>query len=224
MHAVAALGRELHHLGVGQLLDELLALVVVVELAQPLAHLRRGCAGLELAVELAAELARGPSQMGLQDLPDVHPRGHAQRIEHDIDRRPVLGPRHVFFGQDAREHALVAVAPRHLVAHLQAALDRDEDLDHLDHARRQFVARRAAARLLGAVRRRHRVDVRVASRPPPPRRRGRRFRCSTRSCPQSGGGSSSSSSVVSASPFGQQHAAVVRRSRARPASCRPARA
>ena len=42
--------------------------------------------------------------------------------------------------QDARDHALVAVAARHLVAGLDLALHRDEDLDHLHHAGRQLVA------------------------------------------------------------------------------------
>ena len=40
---------------------------------------------------------------------------------------------------DARDHALVAVTAGHLVARLDLALGRDEDLDHLHHARRQFV-------------------------------------------------------------------------------------
>ncbi len=38
------------------------------------------------------------------------------------------------------DDALVAVTAGHLVARLQLALHRHEDLDHLHHARRQFVA------------------------------------------------------------------------------------
>ena len=128
-------------LGFVELLDQFLMLFLGIELAQPLAQLRRRHPVLRLVMELAAQLARRPAQMGFENLPDVHPRGHAQRIEHDVDRRAVFEPRHVFFGQDPREHALVAVPPGHLVADLEPPFDRDEHLDHLDHARRQFVAR-----------------------------------------------------------------------------------
>ena len=78
--------------------------------------------------------------MGLQDLADVHPRRHAQRVEHDVDRRAVLEMRHVLDRRDLRDHALVAVPAGHLVARLQLALHRDEHLDHLEHAGRQLVA------------------------------------------------------------------------------------
>ncbi len=65
---------------------------------------------------------------------------HAQRVEHDVDRRAVLEVRHVLDRHDLRDDALVAVPAGHLVARLQLALHRDEDLDHLHHARRQLVA------------------------------------------------------------------------------------
>jgi hypothetical protein len=54
--------------------------------------------------------------------------------------RAVLEERHVLDRNDLRHHALVAVTARHLVAGLDLALHRDEDLDHLHHAGRQFVA------------------------------------------------------------------------------------
>ena len=78
--------------------------------------------------------------MHLENLPHVHPRRHTQRVEHDVDRRPVGHVRHVFHRDNFRHHALVAVPAGHLVARLQAALDRHIHLDHLLHARRQFVA------------------------------------------------------------------------------------
>jgi hypothetical protein len=78
--------------------------------------------------------------MGLEDLPDVHAARHAERIEHDVGVRAVLEERHVLDRHDLRHHALVAVAAGHLVAGLDLALHRDEDLDHLHHAGRQLVA------------------------------------------------------------------------------------
>src|SRR5476651_601269 len=78
--------------------------------------------------------------MRLEDLPDVHPARHAERIEHDVGMDAVFEERHVLDRHDARYHALVAVTAGHLVAGLDLALHRDEDLDHLHHAGRQFVA------------------------------------------------------------------------------------
>jgi hypothetical protein len=83
---------------------------------------------------------RGPAEVGLENLADVHPRRHAQRVQHDVHRRAVGHVRHVFDRDDLGDHALVAVAAGHLVAGLQAALHGQVDLDHLLHARRQFVA------------------------------------------------------------------------------------
>ena len=41
--------------------------------------------------ELQPQSPAGPSEMGLEDLPDVHPTRHAERIEHDLDRRVPSG-------------------------------------------------------------------------------------------------------------------------------------
>ena len=78
--------------------------------------------------------------MGFENLPDVHTGGNAQRVQYDFDRRSVRQIRHIFFRQNARDHALVSVAASHLVAHRKLALHGDVDLDQLNHARRQFVA------------------------------------------------------------------------------------
>src|SRR4051794_4289511 len=77
--------------------------------------------------------------MRFEDLPDVHPARHAKRIEHDVGMRTVFEERHVLDRHDLRHHALVAVTAGHLVAGLDLALHRDEDLDHLHHARPEFV-------------------------------------------------------------------------------------
>ncbi len=95
---------------------------------------------LQQVADLAAEAGAGPAEVGLEDLADVHPRRHAQRIEHDVDRGAVFQVRHVLDRQDLGDDALVAVTAGHLVAGLQLALNRDEDLDHLHHAGRQLVA------------------------------------------------------------------------------------
>ena len=50
---------------------------------------------LERLGDLLAEAARGPAEVGLEDLPDVHPARHAERVEHDVDRGAVLEERHV---------------------------------------------------------------------------------------------------------------------------------
>ena len=152
------LAREPEHVALGQLVDEVVALLVGIEFLELALHLGRRGVGFQILFEAASQFARGISEMSLEDLADVHARGHAQRIEHDIDRRSVGQIRHVFFGQNPRQHALVAMASRHLVAHLQAALHGDEHLDHLDDAGRKFVARLQAL-LLGAVVLLDRLDV-----------------------------------------------------------------
>ena len=78
--------------------------------------------------------------MGLQDLTHVHAARHAERVEDNVDRGAVLGIGHVLHRNDLRDHALVAVSAGHLVARLQLAFHRNEDLHHLHHARRQFIA------------------------------------------------------------------------------------
>jgi hypothetical protein len=80
--------------------------------------------------------------------PDVHPRRHPERVQHDVDGRAVGHEGHVLDRDDLGDDALVAVAAGHLVAGLQAALHRDVDLHHLLHARGQLVALRELLLLL----------------------------------------------------------------------------
>ena len=75
--------------------------------------------------DLLAEIVRGPAEVRLEDLTDVHTRRHAERIEDDLDRRSIGQVRHVFFRQDAGDDALVAVAAGHLVADGELALHGD---------------------------------------------------------------------------------------------------
>src|SRR5882672_7841701 len=148
-HAVAQVGRELVDLVVAQAGDVgLLAARLVVDLVEEAAQVLRGGAGADHLADLQAQALRGPAEMGFEHLTDVHARRHAERIEHDVDRRPVRRVRHVFHRHDHRDHALVAVPTGHLVAGLHAALHREVDLDHLEHARREIVARRDLGLLL----------------------------------------------------------------------------
>ena len=81
-----------------------------------------------------------PAEVGLEDLADVHPARHAERVEDHVDRRAVLEEGHVLLGHDLRDHALVAVAAGELVALGDLALGRDVDADQVVDARRQVVA------------------------------------------------------------------------------------
>ena len=63
------------------------------------------------------------------------PRG----FKHDIDRCPVGKERHVFRGNDPRDHALVTVPARHLVADRELSLLGDVDLGQLHDAGRELV-------------------------------------------------------------------------------------
>ncbi len=117
-----------------------LAASLVVDLVEELAQIGHRSLRFEHAADLQPEALRRPAQMRLQHLTDVHARGHAQRIQHDVDRRAVFQIRHVLDRHDRGDDALVAVAPGHLVARLHAALHGQVHLDHLEHARREIVA------------------------------------------------------------------------------------
>jgi len=87
-----------------------------------------------------AQRLRGPPEVRFQNLADVHTGWHAQRIQHDLDGRPVGEIRHVLLRQDAGDDTLVPVPASHLIAHRKLALHRDVNLNQLDHAGRKLVA------------------------------------------------------------------------------------
>ena len=139
-HAVAEVAAKLEQLVVVQRLD---GFILAVDLLQGLAQrleILPLIIGVDGLADALAEAGAGPTEMRLEDLADVHARGHAERVEHDVGMRTVLEERHVLDRHDLRHHALVAVTAGHLVAGLDLALHRDEDLDHLHHAGRQLVA------------------------------------------------------------------------------------
>src|SRR3712207_8643739 len=64
---------------------------------------------------------RGPAEMRLEDLTDVHPARDAQRVQHDVDRTAVLEERHVLLRNDARrseEHTSELQSRQYLVCRL----------------------------------------------------------------------------------------------------------
>ena len=67
-------------------------------------------------------------------------RRHTHRVQDDVHRRAVGHEGHVLFGQDRGDDALVAVAPRQLVAVGDLALLGHVDAHQLVHAGRQLVA------------------------------------------------------------------------------------
>ena len=78
--------------------------------------------------------------MRFQHLADVHARGNAQRVQHNVHRRPVRQEGHVLLGDNLGHDTLVSVAARHLVADGKFAFRRDVNLDRLDDAGVHFVA------------------------------------------------------------------------------------
>src|SRR6185312_1474133 len=140
-YAVRQIACQLLEVGVIQAVDLLtLTAGLVVDLLDERAQLRRGGLGFEHPSDLQANALRRPTKVRFQHLADVHTRGHAQRIQYDVYRRTVLGVRHVLHRYDGGNHSLVTVAAGHLVARLHAALHREIDLHHLEHARGKIVA------------------------------------------------------------------------------------
>ena len=78
--------------------------------------------------------------MHFKHLTDVHTGRHAERVQNDVGGTTVGHVRHVFNRADLGDHTLVTVTAGHLVARLQTTAFGDVHLDHLEHARGQFVA------------------------------------------------------------------------------------
>src|SRR6202051_2237410 len=91
-------------------------------------------------LEAVAQFLGSPAQMRFENLSHVHARRNAERIENDLHRSAVGHVGHVFLRNNARDDALVPVAPGHFVADRKLAFHGDIDLDQLDDAGRQLVA------------------------------------------------------------------------------------
>ena len=79
-----------------------------------------------------AEEAAGKAKVRLEQLSEVHTGRHAQRVEHDIDRRSVGEERHVAARKDAGNAALVTVTAGHLVTDGEVLLVHEIYADLLD--------------------------------------------------------------------------------------------
>src|SRR5271166_2369725 len=104
------------------------------------AHMFRLRVLLQQFANLLPQFVTSPSEVGLKDLAHVHAAGHTQRIQDNLYWRTVFEVGHVLFRQDARDNALVSVAPGHFVTHAQLAFHGDINLYQLDHAGRKFIA------------------------------------------------------------------------------------
>src|SRR2546429_2983866 len=89
--------------------------------------------------DLDAERAGDPAAVRLEHLAQGHPARHAQRGQHDVDGGAVRQVRHFLHWHDPGDHALIAMAARHLVAGRDLALLGDVDPDHLVDARAELV-------------------------------------------------------------------------------------
>ncbi len=89
---------------------------------RPVEHRRQGA---------EAQSVRRPTQVDFQHLPDVHAPRHAQRVQDNLDRSPILQIRHVFNRHNLRDDALIPVSPGHFVADRQLALLRHAHPHHL---------------------------------------------------------------------------------------------
>src|SRR5690606_25479931 len=131
----------IQHFAITQVVQAFLTTTdLVVDLAQELAQISDFALLFEHQVDLLTQTLGCEAQVGFENLPDVHTRRYAQRVEDNIDRRATGIVRHVFNRHNHRDHTLVTVATSHLVARLDATLDRQVNLDDLQHARRQVIA------------------------------------------------------------------------------------
>lgn len=77
--------------------------------------------------------------MQLEHLAEVHSAGHAQGVEHDVDRGAVREEWHILFRKDPGDDTLVAVTAGELVSLGDLAMLGDVDANHLVHAVGQLV-------------------------------------------------------------------------------------
>ena len=90
--------------------------------------------------KLHTQALAGGTKNGLENLTEVHARGHAHRVQNQVYGTAVGQERHVFHAHDLGDDALVAMAAGQFVTHLNLTLLGHVDLGHLHDARGQVVA------------------------------------------------------------------------------------
>ena len=138
-HASGQMARQLQDLVIGETRQILLLAAGVVDLLQEGTQFADRRLALQHAPDLLAQTLSRPTEMGLQHLTDVHARGHAERVQDDVDRHAVGRERHILDRDHLGDDTLVTVTTGHFVTGLDAALHGHIDLDHLEHAGRQIV-------------------------------------------------------------------------------------
>ncbi len=149
-HTAAKVSPELENFGIGQIIQGNLfttAAHLVVDLVQEFPQLLSIALNVQHAPDLEPQSLGRKTQMCLEHLTDVHARGNPQGVENDVHRRTIGHVGHVFDRNDLRDDTLVSVTPGHLVARLDAPLDGQKHLDHLQHARREIISSRNLATL-----------------------------------------------------------------------------
>ena len=114
----------------------------VIHLAQEVANFSNLLAAsiTQHGIDLDPETTCRHTQVGFQDLTNVHTRRYTQRVQHHVHRLALLVERHVFDGHDRGDNTFVTVTTGHLVTGLDTTLHRHVDLDDFQHARREIVA------------------------------------------------------------------------------------
>ena len=84
-----------------------------------------------------AQAIDGPSQVRLEDLPDVHPPWHTEWVQYHVNGSAVGQERHVFNRQHFGDDPLVPVAASHLVTLFDLPQLCHADADHLFHTHLQ---------------------------------------------------------------------------------------
>src|SRR5690606_27233608 len=83
--------------------------------------------------------AGDPTEVGLEDLTEVHSSRNTERVEHNVKRRSVREERHVLDRKDLGNNTLVSVAACKLVTSGDLALLSDVDHDATVDTRAELV-------------------------------------------------------------------------------------
>ncbi len=97
------------------------------------------CLLLGLRAVLIPTVGGNPAEVSLENLSEVHPAWHTQRVEDHVNRGSVLKERHVLDIDDLGDDALVAMAAGELVALRDLALLGDEHAHEVIDSGRKVV-------------------------------------------------------------------------------------